>query len=216
MERLGTLISKLKEQFDQQAGADKLMVTAQLILSELQQNQSKTPSAFGKVSVVMPAMHQPSEPTVAINFIEPKAHKNIPSKKEEKTGWLFDADEIIPTLAHQPPLPVKEVNEAAEHKKESLNDILKEDKTELASALHATPVKDLKKAIGVNDRYLFLNELFRGDESMYERSIKTLNNFSIYPEAEYWIQRELKVKLGWKENNETVQLFDQIVRRRFS
>jgi len=51
---------------------------------------------------------------------------------------------------------------------------------------------------------------------MYERSIKTINSFSIYPEAEYWIQRELKVKLGWKEKDEAVVLFDQIVKRRFS
>ncbi|MDE3144660.1 MAG: hypothetical protein KGL19_10930, partial [Bacteroidota bacterium] len=100
--------------------------------------------------------------------------------------------------------------------KESVNDKLKEEKTELASALQSAPVRDLKKAIGLNDRYLFISELFRGDENMYERSIKTINNFSIYPEAEYWIQRELKVKLGWRDNKEAVRLFDQIVRRRFS
>jgi hypothetical protein len=51
---------------------------------------------------------------------------------------------------------------------------------------------------------------------MYERSIKTINNFNIYPEAQYWIQRELKVKLSWSDNSETVKLFDQLVKRRFS
>ena len=110
----------------------------------------------------------------------------------------------------------KEVNDILSNKKASLNDQLKEEKTELATALHAAPIRDLKKAIGLNDRYLFISELFRGDENMYERSIKTINSFSIYPEAEYWIQRELKVKLGWKEKDEAVVLFDQIVKRRFS
>ena len=215
MERLGTLISKLKEQFDQQAGTDKLLTTAQMILSELQQSQSQYAS-YGNVSVVMPVVNQAAEIPVAINFVDSKPHKNASPKKEEKSGWLFDTVEAIPTLAHQSPLPVTELNDAIAPKKESLNDALKEEKPELASALHATPIRDLKKAIGLNDRYLFLNELFRGDENMYERSIKTINNFSIYPEAEYWIQRELKVKLGWKENNDTVKLFDQIVRRRFS
>jgi hypothetical protein len=51
---------------------------------------------------------------------------------------------------------------------------------------------------------------------MYERSIKTINGFSILPEAEYWIQRELKVKLGWSDGNETVQQFTQLVKRRFT
>ena len=51
---------------------------------------------------------------------------------------------------------------------------------------------------------------------MYERSIKTINSFSILPEAEYWIQRELKTKIGWNEDSEAVNHFDQLVRRRFA
>jgi hypothetical protein len=77
-------------------------------------------------------------------------------------------------------------------------------------------VKDLRKAIGINDRFLFISELFRGDEVMYERSIKTINSFSIFPEAEYWISRELKTKLGWSNDHSAVQHFDQLVKRRFS
>jgi hypothetical protein len=84
----------------------------------------------------------------------------------------------------------------------SLNEKLKSDIVDLRSALNDTPVRDLKKAIGVNDRYVFVNQLFRGDEVMYERSIKTINGFRILPEAEYWMERELKVKLGWDENRE--------------
>ena len=98
----------------------------------------------------------------------------------------------------------------------SLNDKLKSDVLELKSALNDTPVRDLKKAIGVNDRYVFINQLFRGDEVMYERSLKTINGFRILPEAEYWMERELKVKLGWDENREATRQFYQLVKRRFS
>ncbi|MEI9944467.1 MAG: hypothetical protein WDN26_09650 [Chitinophagaceae bacterium] len=31
--------------------------------------------------------------------------------------------------------------------------------------LKESPVVDLRKAIGINDRFLFINDLFRGDES---------------------------------------------------
>jgi hypothetical protein len=119
----------------------------------------------------------------------------------------------IPTLSHQP--RAREVNDASSLA-ESLNDKLKQGKTELVEVLKETPVKDLRKAIGINDRFLFINELFRGDEAMYERSIKTINGFNIFPEAEYWINRELKIKVGWSNDNPTVQHFDQLVRRRFS
>ena len=109
-----------------------------------------------------------------------------------------------------------EVHEAIADRKESLNDRLKENKTELAHMLKETPIKDLRKGIGINDRFAFVRELFRGDDAMYERSIKTINNFNIYSEAEYWISRELKHKLGWDDRNETVGHFYSLVRRRFA
>ena len=86
----------------------------------------------------------------------------------------------------------------------------------MAHVLKDTPVKDLRKAIGINDKFLFVNELFRGDEVMYERSLKTINSFRMFPEAEYWIERELKVKLGWEEQKPATRHFYQLVRRRFS
>ena len=53
MERVGTLINKLKEQFEQHENADKLTITAQLLLVELQ--KSNTPSSLsGKVSIILP------------------------------------------------------------------------------------------------------------------------------------------------------------------
>lgn len=109
-----------------------------------------------------------------------------------------------------------ELHHVIADKKESLNDRLKEEKTEVAHLLKETPIKDLRKAIGINDRFVFTKELFRGDDAMYERSIKTINGFNIYSEAEYWIARELKHKLGWDDKNETVKHFYQLVRRRFS
>jgi hypothetical protein len=119
-----------------------------------------------------------------------------------------------PTLAQYQ--PKREVHEAIAEKKESLNDRLKQDKTEVAHVLKDAPIKDLKKGIGINDRFTFVRELFRGDESFYERSIKTINSFHIFSEAEYWINRELKYKMGWDEDKDLVKHFYQLVRRRFS
>ncbi|MGB8193889.1 MAG: hypothetical protein WCF67_18295 [Chitinophagaceae bacterium] len=136
------------------------------------------------------------------------------TKKQEEPSWSFNPLEEIPTLSHQQ--DVREINDVMGINGSSLNDRLREEKVELAHVLTETPIRDLKKAIGINDRYVFLNELFRGDETMYERSLKTLNGFRIYQEAEYWINRELKIKLGWNDNNSIVRHFYQLVRRRFS
>jgi hypothetical protein len=137
-----------------------------------------------------------------------------------------DPMDEIPTLAsHHAYLPndaavivakAIDINQQESQDEASLNDLHKTSKTELADRLQDSPVKDLKKAIGINDRYLYINELFNGNEAMFERTLKTLNSFSILPEAEYWIQRELKLKMGWKEENPQVQQFIQLVKRRFS
>jgi hypothetical protein len=147
--------------------------------------------------------------------VQASSFEEKPIDSPEYFHLNFDVMEETPTLIQQQHRQ-KELHEMIGEKKDSLNDKLKQEKIELAHVLKDSPIKDLKKGIGVNDKFLFISELFRGDEGMYERSIKTINAFNILPEAEYWINRELKVKLGWNDNKETVQHFYQLVRRRFS
>jgi hypothetical protein len=139
------------------------------------------------------------------------------TKEPERGVWPFDPLAEKPTDRFTLSQKSREINDIiGGGAGSSLNEKLKSDIVDLRSALNDTPVRDLKKAIGVNDRYVFVNQLFRGDEAMYERSIKTINAFRILPEAEYWMERELKVKLGWDENNNLTRHFYQLVKRRFS
>ena len=245
MERVKTLIQKLQQQIDDSASAGSLLATLQMLQSELlQQTLQERPNGSGKVIVLMPATFsgrqsedrlkngEPMEEEKIIEVLQVD-EKEIEEELEEikrnaeaknnmsmqaKPVLLFDPLEEVPTLTHQTPLAplTKDINDSVVHRSESLNDRLKQSKIELSDLLTEVPVKDLRKAIGVNDRFLFIRELFRGDEAMYERSIKTINNFSILPEAQYWIERELKVKIGWKDSDPIVVQFDQLVKRRFS
>lgn len=126
--------------------------------------------------------------------------------------------ESLPTYAAQPNATkqVFELNDViVDENEESLNDVFSNPVLEVAQTIKETPVKDLRKAIGVNDKYLFINELFKGDEAMYEKCLKTINSFAVYPEAETWIRRELLVKMGWDEKASSTKQFYQIVMRRF-
>lgn len=224
MERIEILISKLNEQYQQKATSEQMLFTLQLLQSELiSKQQGNKTLGTSKVSVVMPTVMKVD--SSAYEKYAPKpADKSVVQKETvlvdkesvsivQENGQLdmvFDPLMEIPTLSHQ----LKE--KKGDGQAESLNDRLKQGKAELMEVLKETPIKDLRKAIGINDRFLFINDLFRGDEVMYERSIKTINSFNIYPEAEYWISRELKVKLGWDNDLATVAQFDQLVKRRFS
>ena len=141
--------------------------------------------------------------------------KNATSIKN-KPLIQFDAVEEIPTLMHQR-TEVKQSNSntSGANQSASLNERLKPESAERSETLSSTPIKELKKAIGVNDRFVFINELFQGDEVMYDRSLKTIDAFKIYAEAEFWIRRELKLKLGWDEKSESVKYFTHLVKRRF-
>lgn len=228
MERIELLISRLKEQFEQNTDPSILLGTVQLLQFELTKLTSQKSKSLGtaKVAVMLPISagissevvqeYSKYAPKPSIQEKEAVAiEKNVVSsvQKNGQLDMMFDPMMEIPTLSHQP--KEKEWNETSENA-ESLNDRLKEQKTELMEKLKDSPVKDLRKAVGINDRFVFINDLFRGDEAMYERSIKTINSFSIYAEAEYWISRELKVKLGWDKNSSVVEHFDQLVKRRFS
>lgn len=232
MERIESLIKKLNEQFQQNADPAVLLGTVQLMQFELAKLNNNAQQSLGtaKVAVVLPISNVIG---VAAGYekISPKTvEKTVQEVKEtilvdngtlsvvqknKQLDMVFDPMTEIPTLSHQSVTSGKELNDSTVQS-ESLNDKLKQGKTELVEVLKESPVKDLRKAVGINDRFLFINDLFRGDETMYERSIKTINSFNIYAEAEYWINRELKTKLGWNKEHQSVQEFDKLVKRRFS
>lgn len=244
MERIEVLISKLQEQFNQKADVKQLLVTVQLLQAELTKQQTGTQQILGtsKVSVMLPGrmntqaystpefekygpktegIKMPPVREIPVEAKEPREERQYAyakngnhGRKRESGNLLFDPLVEIPTLSHQD--GVKEINETVADRQESLNDKLKQQNAELGEKLKGSPIKDLRKAIGINDRFAFINELFRGDEAMYERSIKTINGFNIFPESEYWINRELMVKLGWDQDSETVKHFYQLIKRRFS
>jgi hypothetical protein len=115
------------------------------------------------------------EPEPIPHFVEQKPLQELFPAKAEKSRWALDPMLEVPTLAHQK--VVFELNDVMVNGENSINDKLKENRIEMGSKLQDVPVRDLKKAVSVNDRHQFIQELFRGDETMYERSIKTINSF---------------------------------------
>lgn len=240
MERIQALIHQLKTLADQQADSAQMQPIVNQLQQELARMQQQ-PRSLGtsKVAVLMPASMNlapdivekyaprvaptpaPTPPATPVPAATPAPAAWVsepepePVSTVQKDGTLemrFDPMVEIPTLSQQ----INGPGETASPDSLSLNDRLRQAQTELGDRLKDTPIRDLRKAIGINDRFQFINELFRGDEAMYERSIKTINAFTIYPEAEYWITRELKTKLGWQHDHPVVAHFDQLIKRRFS
>ena len=88
--------------------------------------------------------------------------------------------------------------------------------TELQEKLALDPIKDLKAAIGINDKFQFIATLFNGDEKAFDIAVKTINGFKIYAEAQFWIKSNLREQNKWDETAEVIKAFDLLVQRRFA
>ncbi|WP_447641879.1 MULTISPECIES: hypothetical protein [Chitinophagaceae] len=177
-------------------------IAAPIATVEVKEEESALNVENDIVESSIPASERTSQESTAV----------IPKDTAAKTNkqysiWEAYSSNEIPTLAQQDPTKLGDAAPIELQTNEALP---------ASNTSSGIPIKDLKKAISISDRYLFINELFRGEESAYERSIKTINNFNVYQEARYWIDRELKVKLGWNDKNPTVRQFDALVQRRFS
>lgn len=75
---------------------------------------------------------------------------------------------------------------------------------------YGTPVSDIRKAVGINDRFLYQRELFGGDAQRLNQALDAINACSTYEEAHATLKA-----FGWDETDATVEAFLKAVHRRF-
>jgi len=98
------------------------------------------------------------------------------------------------------------VNETVAHKGE--------DKS-LVKKLSNKRIENLKSAIGINDKFYFINELFGGNSQAYEDVIYTLNNFKRFEEAMQYTST-LKYRYDWNTSAEAYQKLVHFLERKFA
>lgn len=97
----------------------------------------------------------------------------------------------------------------------TLGDVLEQtEDNSLVTRLQRKPVADLTNAIGINDKFLLLNELFSGSMEKYNKSIRALNNFSTLLGAKTYLG-ELQIELQWNCDSEAYKKLVDLVERRF-
>lgn len=84
----------------------------------------------------------------------------------------------------------------------------------LAAKLHEKPILDLKAAIGINDKFKFINELFDGNLQAYNDCVAKLNGFTSFEEAGNFLD-SLKGQNSWANENESFTKLTEMVIRRY-
>lgn len=83
----------------------------------------------------------------------------------------------------------------------SVNERIQKSKTDKSIGLKMlhNPIKDLKSAIGINEKFLFINELFKGNMKAYNDSIINLNDSESYDKAFEFLDK-LKNDYKWEDD----------------
>jgi hypothetical protein len=144
-------------------------------------------------------------PPPVVPTIEKK--KDVISQPEVKV-------EIPKEEKHAPKEPThkKEILAETFEKTKFLNDILAQygNTNDLSKKFQHQPINDIFKAIGINEKFLFVKDLFDGNADRYTQTLTFINEASSFNEAIEYLDRQFK----WDFENPVVQKLLELVHRR--
>lgn len=86
----------------------------------------------------------------------------------------------------------------------------KKGNNDLTARLQSKPISDLRNSIGLNEKFLFIKELFKGRPEQYNQCIDNLNRSDSFEEAMNYIRNNF----SWDENDEaTIKLINLVKRK---
>ena len=80
------------------------------------------------------------------------------------------------------------------------------------TSLFGTAVDDIRQAISLGDRFLFQRELFAGNGELMQKTLDELNALGSLEEAMDYVADNFE----WDSDSTAVQLFENVLKRRFS
>ncbi|MDR1155378.1 MAG: hypothetical protein LBL04_11780 [Bacteroidales bacterium] len=139
-----------------------------------------------------PPRKEPSEPPPAPLIREEKRPPVTTDAEPAKAGIL--AEKIGPTDFHP-------INETLAQQKPGYD---------LSSKLQTAPLRSIVEGIGLNDKFLYIRELFKGDSALYNNTVRHLDTTESLDDAMDFIHRHF----DWNRKDGTVQKFINLVQRR--
>lgn len=77
-------------------------------------------------------------------------------------------------------------------------------------------IKDIKSIINLNDKLMFIKDLFNGYSLAYSEAIELLNRYETFDQADAFLQNNYSEKNSWSSKKETVDKLYVILRKRYS
>ncbi len=194
------------EQFASAANQPQQMV-APVTVPVLNTQSGITPLPTG------PPPAQPELPT-------PEPAHPMPINPEPLNPQPVNPIPVNPAPVNPEPVKVPPVNvilnENFRKEKETLNDRFRGNTADTLAEKHRKQrVDNLRSAISLNQRFLFVKGLFRGDSAAFHQALNDLEQCPDFPSAVQMLQNKYGTTYGWSRESEEYQDFIDLIERKF-
>lgn len=165
-----------------------------------------------------PSIESSLEPEV-VPYSEALPQKETFSSQEMDREEDVREEPVKPEPVHVQ--PVRPADPVIEERPLSINEILANKRQEdrggnpLLNRIDMRKQGDLKTAISLNDKLLFIKDLFNGYSLAYSEAIELLNRYDSISEADAFLQSNYAVKNQWASKQETVDKLYAILNKRY-
>ena len=154
------------------------------------------------------ATTQVEEPTVFVTEVIEEPKEIVIEQPQE----VFIQEEINTVIEEAPARPL------------TLNEIISQQKQagvqnrvyQVNQSGNSDKLTDIKAGISLNDKLLFIKDLFNGYSLAYSEAVELLNRFTSYAEADAFLQTNYAIKNKWAEKPHTVEKLYDVLRRRYN
>lgn len=159
--------------------------------------------------------------------------ENTKEDPEDITPYLEKLSSVIPltpgqvyleateeNIQHQPEpandhVEVENINEQFSNEQSTLVEEFSNEQSTIADFHEGQPIESIKRGININQKFLFVKELFSMDDDEFLDFISKLDECNNFSDANIIIQSQYIDSDKWDAENEVVQEFMDIVQKRF-
>lgn len=139
------------------------------------------------------------------------------SEPEESVGEKPETTGNVPTAGPFVQSPVAAeggavLGEVINHDVRTLADTIAPPRDMASEIARSEPVTDLRRAIGINDRFLMIRDLFGGDADAYEQAITELDGFRDLDECMIYIAENF----AWNSSSDGARFLMELLERKYA
>lgn len=221
LQRIGEIITDLNEQYQQlERHPEQFGQLEMELFAANAKFLADHTLILQKLDAVHPAEEAAAEPQrVLVGVLDelPELDEELP----ELPDTLPVQAAAQPTPASQPPAENREIIPeqipVQQEIKPTLNDLMSgRNEQNLASKFSQERITDLKSSISLNDKLVFIKDLFSGYSLAYQEAIDTLNKLDDFAAADQYLKTNYIQQHNWEDKQATADRFYALLNRRFT